>query len=853
MLERESQLAALHQSLEAADAGHGHLVLVTGEAGAGKSTVLASFRTAIATSVVYAVGLCDPLTTPRALGPLLDVAEDLDLPAGQAHDVARALLRKAADRTTVVVIEDAHWADDATLDAVVFLARRLAEHHLLLIVSYRDDEVPAGHPLRVALGRVATSRPHRVDIPLLSRDAVHRLAAGSTLDPDELVRVTGGNPFFVTEVLAAGEERLPETIVDSVIARAASLSEGGRLALETASVMPRGTTDALLTHLTSSARGIDEARAAGLLDDVRGRLRFRHEIARLAVESSLDSRRRRLLHQTLLTALPDLRTAAAYGLDVADLAHHAVEAGAADLIRHYCWAAAEEAAAVGAHRAAAANWDRVLAAGGLTPEDEATALEGRGTALGVIGRAEDACDAYVAAAAVWSQLGERGRQGEALACVAAHLWLGGHGPRAREQVDAAVTMLEPVGGRSLAVALAEQSRLRMLARDTAGAVSAGERAVELATPFGADTVLSRAYNSIGTALWFSDPERAEAPLLQALELARSAAQDNLAASAMVNLGSGAGEIRRYDVAELWLDAAVTWCADHDLDGNGDYARAWRARVALERGRWAAAAADAHHVASRSGVVNARIVALTTLGLLRSRRGDPDAGPVLAEAWDLAVETGDLQRLWPAAAARAEAEWWSDGSINDIAGLRTTFELAVSLRHGWAVGDLVGWLRRAGEVIPAGLEAAEPYAAALAGDPALAARCWDRLGCPFEAAVALLDADQESMILDAMHRFDALDASAASRAARVRLRDLGVTHIPRGPRVSTKEDPYGLTVREQEVMGGLSRGLTNAAIAAELVISPRTVDRHVSNVLRKLNASTRAEAVSVLSRVSRTPR
>ncbi len=846
VLEREGQLAALQEGLDAADAGHGRFVLVTGEAGAGKSTIVGSFRSSLASDTVFALGLCDPLTTPRTLGPLLDIAEDLDLPMGPSQNVARAILRTAAQRTTVIVIEDAHWADDATLDAMVFLARRAANFRLQLVATYRDDEVGVDHPLRAALGRVATSRPQRIETPLLSPAAVRRLAEGTSLDPDELTRVTGGNPFFVTEVLAGSEGLVPPTVVDSVIARAASLSSASRTVLETASVMPRGATDSLLTRLTSSARGIDEARGAGLLDDVRGRLRFRHEIARLALESSLDPRRRRLMHATLLDILPDREEAATFGLDVTDLAHHAVQAAEPDLIYRYSRAAAEQAAAAGAHRAAAEHWSHVLGASATRSlEERASALEGRGAALGVFGRAEEACETYAAAADLWAQLDDPGRQGEALARVATHLWLAGHGLRAREQIDAAVTMLEPVGGRSLAVALAEQSRLRMLARDIAGAVSSGERAVDLATPFDMTAVLSRAYNSIGAALWFSEPDRAEAPLLQALELAHTAAEDNLVASAMVNLGSGAGEIRRYDVAEPWLEAAVAWCDDRDLDGNGEYARAWRARVALDRGRWEAAANDAQLVTSRSTSVIARIVSQTTLGLLRSRRGDPAAEPVLEEAWDLAVETADLQRLWPVAAARAEAAWWRDGSISDPAALHSTFELAVALGHEWAVGDLAVWLRRAGQIVPTGLAVAEPYSATLAGDPVLAATCWARLGCPFEAAVALLDSAEESRLLEAMNHLDALGASAAARVARIRLRDIGVTRIPRGPRASTRQDPAGLTVREQEVLEGLARGLTNAAIAAELVISPRTVDRHVSNVLRKLNASNRSEAVRAL--------
>ena len=337
----------------------------------------------------------------------------------------------------------------------------------------------------------------------------------------------------------------------------------------------------------------------------------------------------------------------------------------------------------------------------------------------------------------------------------------------------------------------------MLARDVDGAVSAGQRALDLAPPDAAAT-RGLALNAIGSALWFVTPDEAEAALVNGLELARRAGDEQLVASVLVNLGSGAGEIRRYDVAARWLDEAMAWCAAHDLDGRGDYATAWRARVALEQGDWATAARLAGRVTNRPGALTiSRIVALTVIGTLRARRGDPEAESALDEAWDLAGRTGDLQRLWPAASARAELSWWRDGSVPDTPQLEQLLATAIESGHAWAIGDLAGWLQRAGQPHPA--TAAAPYASRLAGNIAHARQQWLDLGCPFEAAWAAMDEGSEASLLLALGEFEALGAATPARRCRETLRRLGTAHVPRGARPATAAHPHGLTTREDEVL------------------------------------------------------
>src|SRR5262249_44916229 len=152
----------------------------------------------------------------------------------------RALLRqiRPPGMLDVVVIEDVHWADDATLDLLRYLGRRLRDAAVLLIATYRDDALGAGDPLRVVLGDLASQRyTRRIGLATLSPQAVGVLAAGSRWTAAELYGLTGGNPFYVTEVLRAGTgEEVPASARDAVLARAARLGDMSREVLDVAAL-----------------------------------------------------------------------------------------------------------------------------------------------------------------------------------------------------------------------------------------------------------------------------------------------------------------------------------------------------------------------------------------------------------------------------------------------------------------------------------------------------------------------------------------------------------------------------------------------------------------------------------------
>jgi DNA-binding CsgD family transcriptional regulator/tetratricopeptide (TPR) repeat protein len=853
LLERGAFLGSLESWLATARNGEGRMVLLGGEAGIGKTALVRAFCDRHGDDACVLWGACDALRTPRPLGPLLDIAREAggELASVVAAEPTRHRLFGAfldlldsAGRPVVAVVEDAHWADEATLDLLVFVGRRVAGASAMVIVTYRDDEVGPGHPLGTVIGDLATAGwVHRLELQALTREAVATLARPQGIDPDRLHQTTGGNPFFVTEVLAAPSREVPATVRDAVLARAARLSPVARGALDAAAVVPDRVELTLLEAVAGAdAAAIEECLRAGMLrDDGRG-VRFRHELARLAVERAVPAARRVELHRQILAHL-----VVASRDEPARLAHHAEEAGMAAAVLEHATAAAERAAALGAHREAVDHYAMALRfAGGLAPRRLAELLERYAVECEYTERVSEALDAADQALGCWRREGDREREGALLGRRSWFLWGVGRSAEALQSAAAGVAVLEVApAGPALAGAYTWLAYVRMLARDIPGAIEVGGRAIELTERFGHHEQLSRALNAVGSAQWFSDPDQAPLTLGRSLEVAREHGYDQLAAIALSNLGSGAGEIRRYALADDWLREAIAWCAERDLDANRRYAQAWLARCQFEQGRWSEAGTTmASFAAERLAMPPSRIVALTVLGRLRTRRGDPDALAPLKEAWELAVRTGHLQRTWPVAAGRAEHAWLTGqpAALPDL--VAEPFELARRLGHEWATGELGFWLWRAGALDHPPAGAARPYALQIAGDWRAAAEAWRELGCPYEQALALADSDAERDLLAALEQLERLGARPAADAVAARLRELGVRRLPRRPRRATLANPAGLTARELEVLALLGADLRNADIAARLHVSEKTVDHHVSAILAKLGVRSRREAAQV---------
>ncbi|HEV7741780.1 MAG TPA: AAA family ATPase [Pseudolysinimonas sp.] len=848
LVERDALLGELVAALGDALTGRGALVFLGGEAGVGKSALVRALADAAAGRGSVRLGGVDNVTTADALAAFQDAVPEIAPQLSAGGDRVR-LFRAIRDVLTgspgLLILEDLHWADEATLDALRFLGRRLDGVPVLIVATYRHDEVSARHPLTTVLGELAAVPVvKRMLVPPLSVEGVAALAAdaGTAIDPAALHARTAGNAFFVTELLAAGET-LPASVNDAILARVARLSPAAQDVAAAAATLGTFADAGLLSEVAGrDVAAVDECVESGVLVPGQAGFAYRHEIARQAVERSLSAVRRRQLHARALREL--LRRTPE---DHRTLAHHAAGCGDDTAAADHAILAARRAARLGAHREAAAQY-RIAIRHGADRDDRAELFVALSYECYLTDQLPQAITARQQALELHELARDSRRVGDDERWLSRLTWFFGRGADAERYAARAIASLEPLGASpELAMAYSNFAQLRMLAQDSAEAKIWGERALDLAKRLGDAETESHALNNLGAAAIHSGRiAEGEAQLARSLDIALAGDLHEHAARAYTNLGSAAVDRRRYTAGLAHLDAGIAYCDERDLDSWVRYMQAWRSLALGELGRLDEALALATALLDNPDLAGISVImAGSAAARVLSRQGG-DAGAELIRVRELAIATGQLQRVAHAACAAAE-DAWLRGASESIAELTdTAWTLAASHDDAWAAGELAWWRVLGGVAAPDGIDLAGPFALMIDGRFAEAADEWRELGSPIWQAYALaLDPDPASADR-AVRRLDGLGAPRAVEAILRTRRDRGLP-LPRRPRKTAQAHPGMLTLRELDVLRLLAEGLSTAEIAERLVISPRTAEHHISAVLRKLDEPTRARAVATALR------
>ncbi len=860
LIERESQLDALLAAVRAAGERNGSVVVLAGEAGVGKSTLLREFSANVSDAKVHWGG-SDPLFTPCPLGPLRDMVENIDsrvatlvedrAPPDSIFPALLSALQKG-DESRVLIFEDVHWADYATFDLIRYLGRRIAFLRCVLILTVRPEEVGVGHAFSRVLGDLPASSTRRISVEPLSSRGIADLAQESGLNAEELFAVTGGNPFFATELIAnlqAGSDGIPVSVRDAVWARLERLNGDEIKLLEAISVAPSGAEDwfaeALLQENADEA--IASCAARGLLFcDSEERYRFRHELARQATLERLNANTQKILHQRAFEVL-FIRPS----FPLACLVHHAEGAGNVKQVLALAPMAAAEASKLGAHKEAATHLSTALQyTGEANAEYEAQLNEDWAYEAGLALEIEDSVIAATERAiALWGELGRKDKVARNLRRLSRLHWFRGEGPQAVRYADQAIEALagEPPS-KELGMALAVRAQLLMFDDRFTEAIELSREAMALAEQFDDMETRVHALNNIASSLLYSGDVSGKPYFEESLALSLSHGLHEQSLRVYVNYAEYAVFGHDFDLAERVLEEGIAFCTRHDLDFGIYYVLGRQAQLRMEQGRYREAETIAAGVlAVERLTLVAKLPARIVYAITRMRLGCDDADTLIHQAMADALHTEEQQNIVPARFGMIELAWLK----GDLPAARAELQsMAAGRLDGlapWDLGAFAVWWQRCRMPEPFPRRNAHMVAHRqdeLDGNPERASKIWQALGLPYEAALALLATPQGAA--RAMSMLEALGAAPAARLARERALSAGI-RLPtakskRGPYKAARSHPMGLTAREVQVLELLTQGLANNQIAERLFRSPRTIEHHVSSVLAKLNAESRMDVM-----------
>lgn len=854
LVEREEFLASLQSDLRRAGRGEGCCVMLAGEAGMGKTSVVRQFCAANGNEHTILQGTCDALFTPRPLAPLYDIAwqlrPDLWPQAGDTPDRAAffsSIFRELSKQkqTTIIVFEDVHWADEATLDFVKFLGRRISQLSCLFILTYRDNEIYPGHPLRNVLGQLPVHSLTRLTLTPLTRPAVEKLAAERGYSGEDVYSISGGNPFYVNEILAGYSEGVPDNIKDSILSVYNQQTEKTKRVWEILSVLPTGFELKYLEKMEPSyIGGIEHSISSKILILNAGIIFFKHELYRRTIEASLSPFVRIALNKRVLALF---RENFEQNGEIERIIHHAKNANEYEWVTHYAPIAARHAASVGAHTEARRLY---LSAIEYYQGDNKDLLlqfyECYAYECYLTNKHKEAIIYTVRALNIWKEKNDREHMGNAMQFLSRLWWFEGNRKQAESYGNQAVEVLEPEpSSKAKAMAFNNMSILKSTLDQSDECLFWGEKATAIAQDIEDKETYAHAMAIMGSMLMMdrSSMQQGIELLQKSLKIALENGYHELVARAYTSIGTDGVTIKEYQLAKTALAAGILYCEERDLDSQKVYMLASQARLNLETGSWD----EAHHIAGSLLKIEdlfpiAKIGALTVLATIKLRRGEQDALQLLVDARTLAFETMELQRIIPVYLAFLEYEWLTGKGHIQPAALSEAIGAMTQLKVFSKKSRFYFWLSKTGKdhlAVNENPEEKDDQVGKLSVVNDV--EVWAKWGCPYEHALALFEGDNIDK-KKALTLLQALGAAAVCEKIKQDMRATGIKSIPRGARQSTLSNQAHLTLRELDVLKLLKESLQNKEIGDRLFISAKTVDHHISSILFKLQVSSRAKAV-----------
>jgi DNA-binding CsgD family transcriptional regulator len=852
LLERDEFLLELNNRFRSAGAGEGQTVVICGDAGIGKTSLVEAFTSQFRIEAKIFWGACDDLFTPRPLAPLYDIAAGMNSPiidkleqGTPRPSIFNSLLNELHQREpNIIVIEDVHWADESTFDLIRFLAKRINKYRSLLIITYRSDEIGSAHPLRISFSSIPSKYFRRIELPPLSENAVRKLAESSGRKDDTIYSKTGGNPFFITELLMNSRDNIPATIKDLVSFRLSRLSDNSRSSVELFSVIPGTVEKWIVTLLIKDYKVIDQAVECGILKVENDHIAFRHELLKIAVEESLSESDRFKYNSTLLNILLKQKNIAPF---LARIIHHSARIPDKEVILKYAPLAAKQASKLGAHEQALKHYSTALRfSDHLTEPEKLDMMEGYVYECYLTARIDEGIRTCRTIMEILKHHHDPLREGENLRRLGRLLWYAGKDKEGEECVLKAVDILKNFPqSKQLAMSYSNLSQIYMLRESKDISVEWGRKALEIAGRLNDTEVEAHALNNIGTSKMFALDDSGETDLKRSLELSLQNDLHEHACRAYVNHGTVNLYRKNLSEADRFFSSAIEYSNEKDISLADLCVTGEAAQAKLDMGKWDEAFDISYIVYERNNVpVMDKILPLSIIGLIRARRNDPGAFKALDEANELVYNTGELMKLVKVKAARAEAFWLNNELQSNVNELIECFNIALPGNNPWAIGEIAYWLWKADALPEIPNVIAEPFLLQISGRWQEASGVWEKLKCPYEHALALSEGNEKAM-KRSIELFDALGAAAASQLIKQKLRKSGIKNIPKGPRQSTAENPSGLTNRQLEILNLVADGLSNSEIGNKLYISTRTVENHISSIFSRLNIRSRVEAAALV--------